>query len=143
MEQDWLVALSQKLTGRRCSIQRREGDWAASIHGGGVISLGVPWRIISEGRIAFADQDDGQKFGLPAPLDGEAEANRLLSGKTIEKVTVDPETADLGLHFESGVRLEAFNYSAGYEGWQIILPPAEGGMWVIALGGGDVSIFFQ
>jgi hypothetical protein len=138
---DLLHALEQNLIGLGCAIERREADWAANLDGGGSISLGVPWRIVAAGRIAFADQDDGHQFGLPAPLDGQAEANRLLAGKAITKVSVDAETADLSIHFDGEVRLDAFNHSAGYEGWQINLPPERGGMWVIALGGGSLSIF--
>ena len=80
-------------------------------------------------------------FGLPAPLDGQSEANRLLDGRAITKLTVDSETADLSIPFDGNVRLDAFNNSAGYEGWQINLPPEHGGMWVIALGGGELTIF--
>jgi hypothetical protein len=140
MARDHLADFEEALVGRHCVIQRREADWAANLVGGGCISLPVPWRIIAEGRIAFADEDDGQKFGLPGPLDGEAEANRLLAGKAILRAEVDRQTADLILHFEAGARMDVFNYSAGYEGWQANLPPEAGGLWVIALGGGDIAI---
>ncbi|WP_159798428.1 hypothetical protein [Croceibacterium salegens] len=133
--------LEQNLLGRCVMIERREGDWAGNIDGGGVVSLGVPWRIVAQGRIAFADEDDGQKFGLPSPVDGEVEANRLLAGKPIIGITIDDETGDLTVMFEGNLRLDAFNNSAGYEGWQIDLPPDLGGMWVIALGGGEISVF--
>lgn len=141
MAQDLLDKLQQHLVGRHCSIERREADWAANLEGGGSISLPVPWRIVADGRIAFADEDDGQQFGLPSPLDGQAEANRQLAGKAITSVSIDPETADLTVRFEGNVRLDAFNYSAGYEGWHINLPPEQGGMWVIALGGGELTVF--
>jgi hypothetical protein len=141
MSQDLLGKLQKHLVGRCCSIERREADWAANLEGGGTISLPVPWRLVVDGRIAFADGDDGQQFGLPAPLDGQTEANRLIAGRSITQVSIDTETADLCLRFEGSVRLDTFNYSAGYEGWHINLPPEHGGMWVIALGGGEVSIF--
>jgi hypothetical protein len=139
--QELLDKLKSHLVGRHCSIERREADWAVSLDGGGSISLPVPWRLVADGRIALADRDDGQQFGLPAPLDGQAEANRLIEGRAITNVSIDPETADLAVRFEGSVRLDAFNYSAGYEGWHINLPPEHGGMWVIALGGGDVTVF--
>ena len=141
MARDLLDKLQQHLVGRHCSIERGEVQWSANLEGGGSISLPVPWRIVADGRIAFADEDDGQQFGLPSPLDGQAEANRHLAGKAITGVAIDPETADLTVRFEGNVRLDAFNYSAGYEGWQINLPPEHGGMWVIALGGGELTIF--
>src|SRR5688500_15753844 len=140
MDQDWLTTVEQNLIGRRCSVERREADWAVDLEGGGNISFPVPWRIVAEGRIAFADEDDGQQFGLPSPVDGQAEANRLLAGKAITKIAIDRETADLTLYFEAGVRIEAFNNSSGYEGWKINLPAERGGLWVIALGGGDVAV---
>jgi hypothetical protein len=141
MGRDLLEELEQNLLGLCCSIERGEFDWSVNLDGGGSITLPVPWRIVADGRIALADTDDGQQFGLPAPLDGQAEANRLLGGKPITEVRVDPQTADLTIQFDGGVRLDVFNHSAGYEGWHINLPPERGGMWVIALGGGDVTIF--
>lgn len=141
MTEQWLSQLEKDLIGRCCEIVRREADWAANLNGGGSISLPVPWRIVANGRIAFTDADDRQKFGLPAPIDGEIEANRHLRNEAITKVEVHPQTADLSIHFGAALRLEAFNYSAGYEGWQINLPPEAGGKWIIALGGGEVAIF--
>ena len=141
MGRDLLSELEQNLIGCVCSIERGEFGWSANLDGGGTITLTGPWRIVAGGRIAFADSDDGQQFGLPAPLDGEAQANRLLAGKAIRKVAIDAQTADLTIEFAGGARLDVFNYSAGYEGWQINLPPERGGMWVIALGGGEFTIF--
>ena len=54
---------------------------------------------------------------------------------------VAPDTADLTLYFGNGLRLDAFNNSAGYEGWQIGLPNENGDMLIIALGGGEVVTF--
>ena len=136
-----MLRIERNLRGRLCSIERREADWALNLVGGGSISLGVPWRIVANGRIAFADNDDGHQFGLPAPVDGQAEVNSILNGHPISGVTIDGETADLSIRFGEAIRLDAFNYSAGYEGWHINLPPENGGMWVIALGGGKVTIF--
>ena len=141
MDQEWLFRLERNLLSKRCVAERRESDWALNIEGGGSISLGIPWRIVSDGRIAFADKDDGQQFGLPAPIDGEALVNSVLAGRQIVGIAVDDETADLSIRFEGAVRLDAFNYSAGYEGWHINLPPENVGVWVIALGGGDVTVF--
>jgi len=140
MALDWLVKLETTLLGRECAIIRREADWAVSLVGGGGISLPVPWRIVADGRIAFANEDDGQWFGLPTPVDGELKANGLVKGRSITKLIIDLQTADLSLQFGSNVRLDAFNNSCGYEGWDISLPQDAGGMEVIALGGGDLEI---
>ena len=85
MNADLLLELETQLLGRQCEIVRREADWAANFVGGGSISFPIPWRIVANGRIAFANKDDGQQFGLPAPVDGEVEANRLIRGRTISK----------------------------------------------------------
>lgn len=141
MDQEWRILVERNLIGRCGSIARREADWVFNLDGSGSISLPVPWRIVANGRIAFADADDGQQFGLPAPVNGEVLVNQLLHGNVITGITINAETADLSLQFEGDIRLDAFNYSAGYEGWQINLPPEGGGMWVIALGGGEVTMF--
>ncbi|WP_188769704.1 hypothetical protein [Novosphingobium endophyticum] len=133
--------VEKALFGRQCEIARREADWAINIAGGGSIALPVPWRIVTGGLIAFADEDDGQQFGLPAPVDGAATANELIGSRSIIGISVDSQTSDLALHFEDGIRLDAFNNSSGYEGWQISLLPENGGMSVVALGGGGVAIY--
>lgn len=141
MNTDWHPELENRLLGRQCEIVRRKADWVANLVGGGSIALPVPWRIIANGRIAFASEDDGQTFGLPAPLDGEIVAKRLLGGHSITKILVTPDTADLTLHFGRTLRLDAFNNSSGYEGWRIVLPSDDGSISVVALGGGDVAVF--
>ncbi|RSV19360.1 hypothetical protein CA236_04855 [Sphingomonas sp. ABOLG] len=141
MNGDWLPRLNEYLVGRQCEISRRETDWVVNLLGGGSITLPVPWRIVADGRIEFANEDDGQKFGLPAPVDGEAKANELIGSRSITGVSVDSQTADLTVHYGIARRLDAFNNSCGYEGWHISLPAERGGMSVVALGGGDVAIF--
>lgn len=105
------------------------------------IALSVPWRIVAESRIAFADEDDGQMFGRSALVDGEAEARRLLTGKRIVQASVDRQTADLTLRFDPDARLDAFNNSSGYEGWQAYCCINGGPVSIVALGGGGITIF--
>lgn len=143
MDRDYLAEFEGALVGCHLSIQRREHDWLASLGGRNEIRVSTPWRIVANGRIAFADQDDGQKFGLPAPLDGEAEANTLVQGKAIIEAVVDRQTADLTLHLIDGTRVDVFNHSSGYEGWEATVATPSGGILVIALGGGGVSIFLR
>jgi hypothetical protein len=80
-------------------------------------------------------------FGHTTPLDGEAEARRLLTGKRIAEASVDRQTADLTLRFDADTRLDVFNNSSRYERWQARC--SVDGVWisVIALGGGDVANF--
>lgn len=140
MDRDHLAEFEAMLIGCKCTIQRVELGWFA--HVGEVCSIFLsPWRIISHGRIRLADTDDHQVFGLPTPLNAEAEANKLLAGKLTIAAKIHRETADLTLEFESLTRLEIFNMSCGYEGWNAIVSDKTRPMQMFALGGGDVTVF--
>ena len=141
MSLDWLPRIEKALLGRVCEIARREADWVVNIRGGASIALPIPWRIVAGGRIAFANEDDGQQFGLPERINGEKKANSLIGSRPITGMRVDPETLDLTVLFEEAVRLDAFSNSSGYEGWHIHLSPDDDSLSVIALGGGDVAIY--
>ncbi len=141
MTVDWLPRIEKALLGRRCEIARREADWVVNIRGGASIALPIPWRIVAGGRIAFANDDDGQWFGLPAPVDGEIKANNLIGSRRITGLRVDRETLDLAVLFDEDLRLDAFSNSSGSEGWHIHLSPDDGSLSVVALGGGEVSIY--
>jgi hypothetical protein len=97
-----------------------------------------PWRILTS-RIVLTDSDDGQQFGLPAPLDGEKESLRLLSGNRIQDVSIRSVTGDLVIVFESGTTLELLNDSSGYEAWQLF----GGATQIIAQGGGNVVTYSE
>lgn len=141
MDQDRLTDLWRIWIGRRCSVQRRECDWAVGLHGGGSFTLSAPWRVVHNGRIALADTDDGQRFGLDAPIDGEIWANRLLDGRSITSIVVDLETADLTIYFDGNVRIDVFNNSSGYEGWQAHFLTDGDSISIIAMGGGEVVLY--
>lgn len=133
-------ALATRLVGcRLMETKRREFDWAFGFgdapHFG--LSASYSWRILVNGRIAFADSDDGHKFGLPAPLNGEEEAQRLLGQRSIERISIRPDTGDLSIIFSDDAVLEVMNMSSGYESWEIGVP----GMSIIGVGGGKLSIY--
>jgi hypothetical protein len=137
---DIAADLAERLAGRKLAvIQRREHDWAFGFGDAPTSGLRVecPWRILFEGRIAFTDTDHAQRFGLPAPLDGEKEVERLLANKVVEKVTIRPDAGDLTIIFSGQTILEVLNNSRGYEGWEIRI----GDVSVIALGGGELAIY--
>lgn len=101
--------------------------------------LGVrSWRVVTADGIAHGDEDDGQQFGLPQPVDGEAQTNDFLQGQRLTSVEIDGLTADLRLVFDGGARLDFFNNSAGYEGWQASVLAGGKGLVFIALGGGKL-----
>ena len=45
--------------------------------------------------VALGHKDDGQRFGLPEPIEGEVQANELLAGKCVKGVEPDRITADI------------------------------------------------
>jgi hypothetical protein len=140
VEDDLLTKFEHGLIGLVClSVVRGEHDWLFEFSAGASLAIPVPWRIVSEGRILFTDEDHGQLFGLQKPVDGEAIANETLRGQTILRASVDRETGDLALLFRKDLRLDAFNNSSGYEGWTAGCNIDGDHRQVIALGGGDVA----
>ncbi|WP_426263115.1 hypothetical protein [Sphingomonas sp. PWP1-2] len=146
MMDDWLPEIESALLGRRCEGVRRDPDWTINLAGGGSIALPLPRRIVADNRvadnrIAFARDDDGQWFGLPTPVDGEAKADSFVASRSITRIGINRQTLDLTIFFDNGVRLDAFSNSSGYEGWRIYLPPENGSLNVVALGGGEVAMW--
>ena len=133
--------LGARIEGGAARSSDESTDWVISFGGFDGLTLEAPWRIVQNGRIAFSSQDDGHKFGFPQPIDGEATANSLLKERRVDAVELDRITADLRLHFDGETRLDVFNYSIGYEGWQARFRIGGDGVLIIGMGGGDVSIF--
>jgi hypothetical protein len=128
--------------GRECTeILRRENDWVFSFEDAGDVVCECPWRIICDRRIALADIDDGQLFGLKKPVDGPAKARELFAGKKVVSVKVAPISGDLLVSFENETILELFNHSSGYEGWQATAKSGHDGINVVAMGGGQLAIW--
>jgi hypothetical protein len=138
MPNEFLADFESALVGCACAIVRRECDWYVAFGDNLEIALSIPWRIVSEGRIAFGNQDHGQRFALPSPINGEERARELLQDRRIVSASIDRLTADLTIVFDNGTRLDAFNNSAGYEGWQAHFKHAGKRASLIALGGGEV-----
>jgi hypothetical protein len=85
----------------------------------------------------LTSEDDGQKFGLPAPVVGAEEAARRLVGGSVESVDLRAGTLDLDLRFDTGYVLQVLPDSSGYEAWQV----TDRGREFIAVGGGELAIF--
>jgi hypothetical protein len=138
---DVAVALTTYLVGRRLvETKRREYDWTFRFEGTPAFShlrVSCPWRVLIGGRIAFAGGDDGHKFGLPAPLNGEEVTQRLLGQRGIDRLSIRPDAGDLSITFSGHAILEVLNMSSGYEGWEIGVP----GMKIIGVGGGELAIY--
>lgn len=139
MDHNQLIDFEASLVGQTCSIRRRENDWVFDFKDGVTLAIEVPWRIVSNGRIAFASEDHGHVFGRTSPVSGEHEAAKLLSTKPITSAVVDRQTADLTLHFDPATRIDLFNNSSGYEGWAATYAIGNKRWSAIALGGGEVT----
>ena len=131
--------LAAALQGRECRVIKREADWSFDFGDRLNIAASVPWRVVTPDGISHGDEDDGQWFGLPEPVNGEARANELLRGQRVAAVELDAQTADLRVVFDGGARLDFFNNSSGYEGWQASVPAGGKELTVIALGGGRLT----
>jgi hypothetical protein len=89
----------------RISHDEATGIWYFNI---GVSSLSVecPWRIVTATAVALTNADHNQQFGLPTPVNAEAEAARILASRRVSDIRVDPATGDLQIRFDHFLRLE-------------------------------------
>jgi hypothetical protein len=117
--------------------QPAEGVWEFDFVAAG-LNLTCPWRIANHGGTVLGASDHGQKFGLPAPVDVISKTPEHLHGATVESVEIDPETSDLRIKFSDGARIDAFNDSSGYEGWNY---SDRSGVMLVAMGGGRLAIW--
>lgn len=112
-------------------------DWVLDFGDRYVLRVSCAWRLYAAGRIRLGHQDDGQLFGLKQPLDAKHRLLEALEGRCIVEVRLSEGSGDLVLDFGANSRLEFFNDSCGYEGWNLFLP---GDRWVVAAGGGQLSL---
>ena len=117
--------------------QPAEGVWQFDFERAG-LTIECPWRIVSAGVVVLGASDHGEKFGLPAPVDVISETIDKLGSRRVEAVEINPDTGDLCIRFSGDARIEAFNNSAGYEGWNYA---DRTGVMVVAMGGGSLAIW--
>lgn len=126
------------LVGRRFqSVARREFDWVVAFDKDASLVVACLWRLVESGRIRFTSEDDGQRFGLPAPVDVAAEVNGRLAGAAVDAVELRQGLLDLELRFSTGHSLQMIPDSSGYEAWNVY----SGNKQFIAVGGGKLAIF--
>jgi hypothetical protein len=137
---DGIEILKQVFTGLPCtSVSKAEYSWHLSFGSReATLNLECPWRLSSEESISYGYEDDGQQFGLSHPVDGVAKLTTVLSNSPVASVDIHEISSDRSITFANGVRLEAFNASSGYEGWNCSLT---GGTTVVAQGGGKLSVW--
>jgi hypothetical protein len=119
------------------AITRREHDWVFSFSDGISLVVACLWRLIEHERIKRASPDDGQQFGLPAPVDAERELNDLIGNSRLVSVELRDGTLDLRLIFENGRALEIIPDSSGYEAWTLQRADQQ----YIAVGGGTLAVW--
>jgi hypothetical protein len=116
---------------------QREHDWLFAFDGHANLVVECLWRLVSSDRIVLTSLDDGQQFGLPAPIDATEAINSRLENAVIESITIRQGTLDLKLTFDTGHILEVIPDSSGYEAWNLHSPDQQ----YIAVSGGDLSVF--
>jgi hypothetical protein len=121
------------------SVERREYDWVFTFDGGIPLTAECLWRLLADGVICCTSNDDGQKFGLPAPMDAAAKLDDCLRGCRIVAATMREGSLDLSLTFDNGIALELIPDSCGYEAWQL----AREAEFFVAAGQGQVHHFIQ
>jgi len=119
------------------SVLHRGYEWVFAFDNGAAVVVSCLWRLIEEGRIRFTSEDEGQQFGLPAPVDAAAELNRRITNATVEAVMLRDHTLDLELRFDTGHVLEVIPDSFGYESWIAHDRDTQ----FIAVGGGKLTIY--
>lgn len=118
------------------SLARREYDWVFGFDKDAGIVVACLWRLVESGRIRFTSEDDGQQFGLPAPVDASAEVNDRIAGASVEAVGLREGLLDLELRFSTGHTLQIIPASSGFEAWSARIGSRE----FIAVGGGELAI---
>jgi len=105
------------------------------VFGNSRLSVHSLWRVTDEATILLTREDDGQRFGLPTPINARQRASELLDRAVVRSVTVDEQKGDLAISFGQW-RLEVINDSSGYEAWTLHGPTTD----IIAASGGKVQV---
>ncbi|RYY28264.1 MAG: hypothetical protein EOP62_03430 [Sphingomonadales bacterium] len=131
MSDAWKV-IRDAVVGQAVRITRHESDWQFHFGGNFSIGVGVLCRLRNQTGVIITNEDDGHKFGLPAPIDAEERANAIVGSGTCISFEFDALTSDLKFEFSNDVTLDVLSNSSGYESWQ-----AWSGSETVAIGAGD------
>ena len=94
------------------------------------------WRFLKDGEINLVSLDHGHQFGLPNPVDLQELINEKCRGQKVLELKVKDGTGDLHVVMTTGLILEIFIASTGYETYQFSC----GGKQYIGMGGGEIAI---
>lgn len=109
--------------------------WRFSLGSQESIDAECLWRLVGGRRIVRTSNDQGQQFGLAAPIDAAAEACQILAHVTVVGVELFNATADIHITLSGRQRLEIIPDSSGFEGWTVRGP---GSICFVAQGGGQI-----
>lgn len=119
------------------SVAYLGSDWELRFDDDARLVVACLWRLLEDGRIRITSCDEGQKFGLPAPIDAARGLNSLIAGAKVESINLANHTLDLTLKFNPNHTLQIIPNSSGYEAWQLYHKNAQ----FIAVGGCELVIF--
>src|SRR4051794_15385743 len=87
------------LVGRKLeSIERFGFSWQFQFGSGITLTVEAGWRFVTDEGIEVTSEDDGQKFGLPAPVEAAALGMSVVRDKSVTEVQITPY-ADLIISF--------------------------------------------
>jgi hypothetical protein len=134
-----IARFAQALVGRRCAVEEREHDWIFDFGRGWVLEVAAAWRLVGRDGVIFADRDHDAERLRTWPLGGDTFAGKALKRKRVAAVDVDPLTGDLSITFDDSLRLQIFNNSAAYEGWQANFGIDGHNVALVGMAGGGVA----
>ena len=93
--------------------------WVFQFGKGVALSTQSQWRLLSKDAILLTSEDDGQRYGLPEPVDAVARIREFLESQVVSRVEVDQASADFTVYFDNKTVLQIVNLSSGYEAWTL------------------------
>ena len=125
------------LVGKRLlEVAKTDFTWSFVFSDGGSIATESDWRLLAARGIEATSSDDGQLFGLKAPLVASERVLTATREKKILEIQLAERTSDLSLVFEKDVRVDFLHLSCGYESWRALHGTEE----IVCMGGGQLSI---
>ena len=121
------------------SVVRQDDGWSFMFDDGVCLTVSCLWRLLEDGRIRVTSEDDGQWFGLSAPVAPAEVVSHRLVGASADDVVLRDGTLDLEFRFGRRHVLQVIPTSSGYEAWNV----SRRGRQFIAIGGGELAIVEQ
>jgi hypothetical protein len=100
------------------------------------VSFSGFWRLYKNNKIVLVSTDNGQQYGLPEPIDLVSEITKALTGKTLQQIKADKDTADLELKITEEIKIIFYTSSTGYENYYLAIDNKT----YIGMGGGGVEL---